>query len=1631
MSEESIGLINGTVFKQEMGEDKKLSGRRQGNLRDPPTGKGSHVAFYKRFEDLFQMYLRSGSFDPYLEAALDEGWYMGTVVDILIDPLGEKQPVVLQWQQRSSMDCVEFYIPNNSLATATNLTFLVDRSSSMYTRSDGRKVYVGDRVKVLKDLYDRYMYGIVIEIGAEVYTEDAEQKEMDMTRGRVVFDQGYVSDVMDLELTVPMNPETVGVGHWQWHGSTAARIDIGVALSNNCGSNQINRMKDCENKYKDWIFPVSQPSFVYYWTNNFEKLDLNPHPDDRNEGRKVTIRKEDFVFDLEFLIKHSREDITSAQINYENCHNKIEPSSGWRKTYGTEYAQDDDPCNAGGPTIKGSKIDGTVGGKNAQEAAQRGRTNAERAARRLPAEYDFYVVRDGVFYNRSNGWSGHSNPNRACCVLGGGSMQTHCQEKFSDKYTVSGLFNFQRTLTSMAIGQNECATQMMNHCPRDFETFNSTECIEFMTNTKYEYRQQTLGKYCATADGKLDKGCDCVNQPRALAEDCGQCYRPRSKDDPTLVRDTKDDYWSRYTNSICLFPHVVAEFNKGLEDFKNDSLDLSVEVETAIQASVGLIEIKTVHIVGVAVAIILAVVNLVYMFVPPAKSGNTGRSRTSPTPSNPIIKTMILFVISVTVMLIYFIYTEFTYADLVNIADYAQGNTANYQLADTATNPEPEPPQELVEWEPPKDYLEDKDLEFVDEGFCFNPPPCSQYPGFVSARELLASKDTEDTVPLEYTGKDMLDCCLPMTATSGGRDPNWWDDPRNMWGSMFAELGIGVGTGLALDYLLSKRIYKNLMSGYYPRKVRSMYRTLFRMQGEWSDKIAPNSRKAISARAEKASRLLKKKMNSSRLLVNKLTSEMTRRLPVDKALAKSIRLVHAGTKMSRGSVSSISKIGMGARRHVQRAMFAATQKVTKAYSKMLFTKMVVKVATKGSVAATKLLGFVGGRVASKFIRLAGGPISAIWMIFDIASMIWDMIDDAKLNTFKSNREMLKMRDNIDAAIWEAQGTFRTLPLAVIFPLEWNRAYADFLSEAMHEAIDELCKNEEWAIGYEAAMAGKLADPQYGVEFWDKEITTRTLDIVENMERSDRECTRLLKKHIYHANHEPANVRAFRQCSWWMLARPRLKYAQFGTRWTPGVGVNEAGAVSRNRADITISAVQKRRGLDVIEISGFDSDSDPAKDELKTSVLAIRLENMTEDEMVPVLPNPDMNDSLSLWTAFLFILAEQPGWAFDPTTGDVCDLGEGEAYARPVESKQCPKPKDAPKDSECENACAQDRVVIRSIFRTTGRIDGVPKGMWTVISPRPWHDMEYQLEGHLQSGECRLIENYSFNSGSSGSQAYQGFGLSKIGCDVWNRIHAPFSNDKQPSLLNSFFRAELMAMSLTSVMYTNNYGKKVGTHDNGDPKVEKQFLPMQGFAGLAMVGYGSLILACNGNAQDTRSTGANGTAETREREVVDAYGNTIVTKKRDKNDKSNDFGENRFHLLPEFDPTRRMCTYTDAFCRSYGLDYVLCKEGEGEGACTTNFSKENCEDLARYPDCKLDKTQRVAEMFFGQNMVRRVFKPIGTFMEGKGENFCYDDGDVETCETLGVDPWTLETKCWNETKYNHCELKKCTDFGQPF
>lgn len=338
--------------------------------------------------------------------------------------------------------------------------------------------------------------------------------------------------------------------------------------------------------------------------------------------------------------------------------------------------------------------------------------------------------------------------------------------------------------------------------------------------------------------------------------------------------------------------------------------------------------------------------------------------------------------------------------------------------------------------------------------------------------------------------------------------------------------------------------------------------------------------------------------------------------------------------------------------------------------------------------------------------------------------------------------------------------------------------------------------------------------------------------------------------------------------------------------------------------------------------------------------------------------------------------------------------------------------------------------MRSIFRTTGNDLGLDKAMWAVISPRPWHDMEYQLEGNADPGTCRLVENYAFRSApdaSDRSKFNQGFGLSKLGCNAWNRFHAALQRpgEEGETAITAFFPLESLTLSFITALYTNSYGKNVA--EEGETAImEDQNLPGGAFAGLAMPGYGSLILACNGNAQDSRSTGEGGLTYAREREVVDSNGNTRINKK------ANDFGERRFHLLPEFDHTRRMCGYTDAFCRSFGLDYRLCRLGEDDTHCTEHFTESNCVDSKQFPDCVMDEKTRVAVMFLGDNMVKRIFKPIGDILAGRGAYVCYDeDQDVGKCEVLGVDPITLEPKCWNEEKATQCELKTCTKHGQSF
>jgi hypothetical protein len=290
---------------------------------------------------------------------------------------------------------------------------------------------------------------------------------------------------------------------------------------------------------------------------------------------------------------------------------------------------------------------------------------------------------------------------------------------------------------------------------------------------------------------------------------------------------------------------------------------------------------------------------------------------------------------------------------------------------------------------------------------------------------------------------------------------------------------------------------------------------------------------------------------------------------------------------------------------------------------------------------------------------------------------------------------------------------------------------------------------------------------------------------------------------------------------------------------------------------------------------------------------------------------------------------------------------------------------------------------------------------------------------------RLLERYNFNNIGSAL----GFGLSRLGCDTWNRAnYGLWSNpksvvNKQLSSHTHPFTLEQISLSLIAAVYTNNYGKSIGKDAQGRHRIVRQYLPDNSFAGLGLSGYGTLMVICNGNVQDSQSVGAGGTRVSRTRSL-DANGNVI-------NATENSFGANRFHLLPEFDHTRRICAITDAWCRSYGLEYRLCKEGEDEDGCVNDFSESNCTDYNRYPDCILTSEQRTAEMFFGKNVVRRIFKPIGSIMSGRGDYLCYDDNqDIESCPVLGVDPINLSPKCWN-TSRTGCSFKSCSAHGESF
>lgn len=1559
--------------------------------------RGASVAFYKHFESLLQEFLLSGAVDPFYEAALQEGWYVGTVVDIGLNSSHEKYTIVRQPQQRSSTDCAEFYNENNKLPTDAKATFLVDSGEEdrkVYTRSNGRKMYIGDRVKVKREIYDRYMYGILIQIGEET----GEHGEIDPTRGCVFYDQLYASDMMDLELAEPTNPEAVGPGHWRWHGSTSARIDLGVG----CNAGPFNQMRDAENRYKDWIFPESQQSLK----STIKSEDGNVE--------EVVVHKSSFVFDLEFIIKHSRDDIGSSwQPDKGTCHHIIQPSKQWIDQRGPEVA------SAQTANVCEGEDDQIIGGTVA---------NAREVAKRLPGEYEFEIMHNRVQYKRKLS-GGFKNSKLACCVLGEGSFGTHCDPLYADRFEVSGLLNFNKTILGVGMARARCGVQMEEYCHQSYEHLTSSECDYFMHYGPREQVDQTLRKYCHTEDGEKDEGCKCVRRPPGLVEDCGDCYIPLSEDDQTLVRDSDATIWEKYANSVCMRKVEVDDYNDTLIQSQQDALDLSQAVESAI----GAIEIKKSHMIGVIMAAILIVVNLVYMFVPAPKSKGAR-------PTNPILKIMIFSVISITIMTIYFIYTEFTISDMKNIGSAIQSDGFKWEQEGDADE------IELVEWDPPKDDENSKEVLEVD--YCLHPSPCSQYEGFVSVGELLADKDTKDLVPFEYR-QGMKDCCVPEGSPDGGREPNWWDDPKNMGLAIALNIGAGIATGKVLDYLLSKKIIKDLTSGYYPRRMRTVYRTLFRLQGNKADVLMPNTRKA-------AHRLMTKRINANRAMINALTKNLSRRLPTDRALRKYVRLANKDIKVSKGSITAISKRGVAARRYIQGAMFAATSKFTKTYSSRLISSCMRIAAKRMGFAAKAVLGFAAKR-ALGFAKLAGGPISAIWLIFDLASMIWDEVDDANLATFVTNRSMLETRDQLDGLMWDARGTFSTMSAENLFPNEWNRAYAELEELTTFKAIEQLNEDEEWSIGYQAYLAARLSNPEYDIDFWEKQIGNRVAELLDDMEYVDEESTRLLAKHIYIANYEPVTVRAYEQCSWWMLARPRLRCIMPEDSWRADsnyASMSNCGSTefemksgSDVKADISISGVKTHRGIEYIEISGYDADSSPTENELKGSMVAIRLKNMSYDEdAAPLLPDPETGPSLAIWTAFLCMLAEQPGWAFDPTTADVC---EESPYNPPV--KQCEKDKNEEDVASPGCPCKPDRLVLRSIFRTqAGFLKNnvwLPEGMWAVMAPRPWHDLEYQILYDVEPNTSRLIEKYPFRTGSTGKAAapyFRGFGLSKIGCDMWNRVHYSCWNTETENAVKGAFGSDLMAMSKMAAIYTNNYGKSLGKKDD-KYQIEKQTLPGGAFAALCMVDYGKLIVKCNGNIQNALSIGPDGKSHSRVRRV-DSNGNVVHEKKvkmeiggltgfakiKQERTGSNAYGDNRLHLLPEFDYHRRMCGFTDAWCRSYGLPYKLCKEGEGDKGCTDDFNEENCTDMQRYPDCVNPTSQRVAEFFFGENVTRRVFKPVAKIMAGEGDFTCYDSNqDIDTCDTLGVDPFSLKPKCWDETNGAHCKLKTCFPFGESF
>lgn len=1588
------------IFRQKGEEAKSLQeapNEAITGLKVPPMGTGSMVAYYLNFEDQLTEHILSGSVNPFYEAALSEGWYIGTVVDFVEYPdMGLWLPHVLRSQLRSSESCIESSYRDVFVTTNPLTTFLIDSATRYRSISEGgAQKLLGDRVRVLKEVYQRWVYGIVIEIS-------------DDGTGRLAFDQGGLSDRLQLDSIEPVGEVNGQVGDWKWHGSTCARIDKGVA--NNVTLPRPNRLNDAKKRYTDWIFSNTKD-------NGHTSSWIGTDP-----PQNIYVARSDFIFDLEFIIMNSREDITplsGAQMSF--CNNLIsesEDAANW-----ATLIDSSDHCD---PNML--VIDATY-------------DNAQAIARRLPGEYTFIKSGRRIAYVRNNGTSGYANPNQACCIMGTGSLGTHCDADYADTFSISGLLLFNKEITSLSMEQSKCSNLISQYCGTSLQTLLGEDCQKFMKHGEPSHRLSALQEYCATADGTQDEGCLCVNKPVSLIDFCGSCYM--ANEDGYFVSDKNEDAYSRYQNSFCEFPNIVDEMNAEYSEALNKNQQFENDVYNSLQEQRAT-NIKSKDIITLALAAAAVLIGILYTFIP-SSSPKRGNAET------PFLRRLAYLVGLVTVVSIYLVLNGFTFSSTTNL--FANLKSKNYTLDDN--NDERDTGDAnlvLVEWEPGKD---DTDIlqEYVAADYCFNPAPCDQYPGYVTVKELLADNDVDQSVPVEYL-QGFDDCCLPMTAYAGR------EGAIGHHQDILKELGIAIGTGLLLDKLLAKDFLKKLVTAYHPLK--RVANKLKRV------KINPVQQQNLLTSQMRA------RMNARKITMKALTKNIES--PANLEIANSLRKTRKGIRRSAGSVSSITKSSTTT--YVQRAIRTRMMQFSGSYSKLLFSKcarfassrpllrssvgFVGKTAGKSALMMKNAIGAAVGKSVAFYVKKMGGPISALWFIFDAASMIWDFVDDAKLNTFASNRSMLTLRDQLDKVMWDSSvnmararlqsedanwqigdgkeatttGTFVTFPLQFMYPLEYNSATEDLFSEALIKAIEKKSEDANWEIGFEAYRAQLLSQAEYNSsDHWNKSIVDKATEIMQDNQWRDERMCKLIAKHIYNTNFQPATLRAARTCSWWMLARPRVKCDDVIDQNGKDHCMKPSGGQT-SQADISISGIEMQRGLFTIRISGYDVDSiyisGSGSEILKTTVVAIRLDSMEYDDTTPVLPDPDVPNSLLLWITFLCLLAECSGRTMSIKTGSVChidaELGPSlscEAHTTPHHTQDAKDTHHA-KDGKGASDPTERKMQIRSIFRTstegkTGQKHGLGRAMWLVIPPRPWHDLEHQMEGTMSPGTSRLIENYDFDS----SATHVGFGLSQLGCEAWNKSHLAFWGGSSKVLSDTFqssgiYSSQTMLMSTCAAIYTNNYGKPVDD-TSVVPKIVKQYLPNHAFAALQMAGYGPLITACTGEVQDARSTDERGNVLSRKR-YIDSDGNEAVEKT------DHGFGKDRFHIQPTYDYGRRMCAYTHAWCSSYGMDFSLCREGEDHGQCTKNFTKKACEDPDVFPDCHMGETDKVAELFFGQNMTRRVFKNLDYNVWNKMS--CLTDTNLEECDVFGVDPFTLETKCW-DSKEEHCTFDSCKKFDQSF